>query len=116
MATKSISVTEFDIRLSRAVKIMRMKMGRSQKEVAAGIGITFQQYQKYETGDNRIPASRLNDICKFLEVGMTDIIKEANGPHLHSKKMTKLIEALYQLPPERLKTVSEVVFGMLSSQ
>ncbi|MBD5391444.1 helix-turn-helix transcriptional regulator [bacterium] len=116
MATKAFEATDFDVRLGRAIKIARLKMGRSQKEVASGTGITFQQIQKYEAGGNRVSVSRLRDICKFLEVGMSDIVKEAEGNHLYSKKMAKLIEALYQLSPENLQTVNQVIFGMLAAQ
>jgi transcriptional regulator with XRE-family HTH domain len=47
---------------------MRRKMlNMSQVELADGLGITFQQVQKYENGSNRISASRLQEparICR----------------------------------------------------
>jgi transcriptional regulator with XRE-family HTH domain len=37
----------------------RMMLDMSQTDLAHGIGLTFQQVQKYEKGSNRMGASRL---------------------------------------------------------
>jgi DNA-binding XRE family transcriptional regulator len=41
------------------VRMRRMMLGLSQEKLADGLGLTFQQIQKYEKGTNRISASRL---------------------------------------------------------
>ena len=46
----------------------RELLGMSQERLAAMIGITFQQVQKYEKGANRIGGSRLWDFCCVLGV------------------------------------------------
>lgn len=43
----------------------------SQAGLAALVGITFQQIQKYEAGSNRVAASRLFAIARVLEVPLT---------------------------------------------
>ncbi|OLP44132.1 helix-turn-helix domain-containing protein [Rhizobium oryziradicis] len=48
----------------------RIRLGRnllrmSQEKLGEGLGITFQQVQKYEKGTNRVGASRLNDIANI---------------------------------------------------
>jgi transcriptional regulator with XRE-family HTH domain len=40
----------------------------SQTSLGAGAGITFQQIQKYETGTNRVSASRLSQFAEILDV------------------------------------------------
>lgn len=50
------------------VRALRLLRGRSQQWLARACGVTFQQIQKYETGTNRIGASRLFQIAQFLEV------------------------------------------------
>jgi transcriptional regulator with XRE-family HTH domain len=40
----------------------------TQEKLAAALGITFQQVQKYEKGTNRISASRLQHIARVLQV------------------------------------------------
>lgn len=50
------------------VKMRRIEMQYSQDKLAAALGITAQQLQKYERGTNRIGASRLYHIAEFLDV------------------------------------------------
>ena len=40
----------------------------SQEALASGIGVTFQQVQKYERGINRISCSKLMEIATLLAV------------------------------------------------
>ena len=42
--------------------------GMPQKELARQLGISFQQVQKYESGANRISASKLWQLCEVLDV------------------------------------------------
>ncbi len=46
----------------------RLMLGLSQEKLADGLGLTFQQVQKYEKGTNRIGASRLQHIANILKV------------------------------------------------
>jgi transcriptional regulator with XRE-family HTH domain len=46
----------------------RLMLGLSQEKLADGLGLTFQQVQKYEKGTNRIGASRLQQIANILKV------------------------------------------------
>ena len=50
------------------VKYYRKRKKLTQTELAAKLGLTFQQIQKYEKGSNRIGASRLYLLSKLLEV------------------------------------------------
>ena len=45
-----------------------MLVGMSQEKLGEACGITFQQIQKYEKGMNRMGASRLHQIARFLQV------------------------------------------------
>ena len=55
-----------DVYVGSRVKKYRLLLRVSQEELAEAIGVTFQQVQKYESGHNRISASRLYDIATFL--------------------------------------------------
>lgn len=46
----------------------RLMLSMTQQQFAEGLGVTFQQIQKYEKGVNRIGASRLARICELLMV------------------------------------------------
>jgi transcriptional regulator with XRE-family HTH domain len=65
MSNKSPNPT--DEHVGSRVRMRRMMLGLSQEKLADGLGITFQQVQKYEKGKNRIGASRLQHISRLLQ-------------------------------------------------
>ncbi|MEL6396614.1 MAG: helix-turn-helix transcriptional regulator [Planctomycetota bacterium] len=52
-------VTEADERVSAELRRLRIDTGLTQTEIAAVLGVSFQQWQKYERGENRISAGGL---------------------------------------------------------
>jgi transcriptional regulator with XRE-family HTH domain len=50
--------------------VRRREKRISQIELAGRLGLTFQQVQKYEEGNNRVGASRLQQIAKILGVSI----------------------------------------------
>lgn len=63
---KPRSPTLVDVEIGSRVKLARKISGLSQQQLGDVAGITFQQIQKYERGQNRISASRLVEIAKAL--------------------------------------------------
>jgi transcriptional regulator with XRE-family HTH domain len=57
-----------DIHVGSRVRLRRIELGMSQEKLAAELGLTFQQVQKYERAANRISASRLFQVGKVLDV------------------------------------------------
>jgi transcriptional regulator with XRE-family HTH domain len=57
----------------------------SQNQLGRGIGITFQQVQKYETGANRISASRLYDLARVLDVPVSFFFDDLPSPSVRSR-------------------------------
>ena len=55
-----------DIHVGKRIKLRRTMLKVSQDQLANEIGVTFQQIQKYESGHNRVSASRPFDISIFL--------------------------------------------------
>ncbi|WP_140987153.1 helix-turn-helix domain-containing protein [Asticcacaulis tiandongensis] len=58
----------FDLHVGAKVRLRRRFLGLSQESLARGIGVTFQQVQKYERGTNRISCSKLMEIATLLDV------------------------------------------------
>ena len=56
------SPNPIDGQVGARVRMRRLMLGLSQTALADALGITFQQVQKYESGRNRISASRLQHI------------------------------------------------------
>ena len=57
-----------DKHVGSRVRMRRMMLGMSQEKLGDGLGLTFQQVQKYESGKNRIGASRLQHISHILQI------------------------------------------------
>lgn len=57
---------EVDAHVGRRLRRRRTELGISQEQLGAALGLTFQQVQKYEKGQNRIGAGRLYRIANIL--------------------------------------------------
>jgi transcriptional regulator with XRE-family HTH domain len=57
-----------DKHVGSRVRMRRLMLDMSQAKLGDGLGLTFQQVQKYEKGTNRIGASRLMHIANILQV------------------------------------------------
>ena len=59
-----------DTHVGLKIRQRRWVIGLTQQKLAETVGIKFQQIQKYETGVNRVSASRLWDISEALGVAV----------------------------------------------
>lgn len=57
-----------DVHVGSRIRMQRALKGMSQTTLAEGLGITFQQVQKYEKRTNRVGSSRLQAIANILGV------------------------------------------------
>lgn len=55
------------------IRTLRVRLGRSQNEMGDYLGVTFQQVQKMEKGNNRISCGRLMAIAEFLGVDIREL-------------------------------------------
>lgn len=65
---KKDGLNEVDVFVGQRLRELRMLAGLSQSDVAAALGLTFQQLQKYERGFNRVSASRLYKLALYFRV------------------------------------------------
>lgn len=105
-----------DAHVGKRVRHRRWMMGMTQQQLGEKVGIKFQQIQKYETGMNRISASRLWDIAQALDVQISyffegldaEIAAELNeegvpadiarGDLLADKEAQELVRSYYAIP------------------
>jgi transcriptional regulator with XRE-family HTH domain len=102
-------------------------LGMTQQQLGDVIGIKFQQVQKYETGMNRVSASRLWDIAKALDVPVSFFFDGANGEApaveeaapeaapvvaqgdlLADKEALELVRSYYAIPEEQRRRLFEL--------
>jgi transcriptional regulator with XRE-family HTH domain len=69
-AGKLRSADEVDAHVGRRLRQRRIALGISQEQLGAELGLTFQQIQKYEKGQNRISAGRLYKVAMILSVSV----------------------------------------------
>ncbi|KAB2883069.1 MAG: helix-turn-helix transcriptional regulator [Albidovulum sp.] len=97
-----------DVHVGKRVRHRRWMVGMTQQQLADKVGIKFQQIQKYETGMNRISASRLWDISDALGVPISfffegldqenQIVEEIDGDILADKEALMLVRSYYAIP------------------
>ena len=91
---RSISEIEIDRHIGQRVRERRIILGLSQTVLAEGLGISFQQLQKYETGFNRIGAGRLYGCAELLGVRPEYFFKGLEGSDSGTPDETRPDEAL----------------------
>jgi transcriptional regulator with XRE-family HTH domain len=112
-----------DVHVGKRIRQRRWLIGMTQQKLADLVGIKFQQIQKYETGANRVSASRLWDIgegmgvpVSFFFEGMTDaaaVIGEgdantAPADMLGDKEAMDLVRSYYAIPENQRRRLFEL--------
>ena len=110
-----------DVHVGKRVRHRRWLIGMTQQQLAQQVGIKFQQIQKYETGANRISASRLWDIAEALDVpvsfffeGLEETQKPASEKKsvpadlMGDKEALDLVRSYYAIPENQRRRLFEL--------
>jgi transcriptional regulator with XRE-family HTH domain len=116
-----------DVHVGKRVRHRRWMVGMTQQQLGEAVGIKFQQIQKYETGMNRVSASRLWDIAKAMDVdvrfffegiedGVTDSSPEERktespqmqGDLLADKEALELVRSYYSIPENQRRRLFDL--------
>ena len=68
-----------DVAFGARVRARRILLGMSQERLGELLGLTFQQVQKYERGDNRVSISRAYAIAEALATAPAALIAGLDG-------------------------------------
>lgn len=131
-----------DSHVGQKLRQRRWLVGMTQEQLGTAVGIRFQQIQKYESGANRVSASRLWDIARVLDVpisfffdGLNNNDKPqadhlqmngvnghdcANGHHdqdlpsdvLVRRETADLVRAYYTIPESKRRQLLELAKAM----
>ncbi|WP_132256513.1 helix-turn-helix domain-containing protein [Methylobacterium segetis] len=71
--------TDVDRLVGLRITALRKARGMSQTALGTAVGVTFQQVQKYEKGQNRVGAGRLREIARLLEVPVSAFFEESDA-------------------------------------
>lgn len=69
----------FDKLIGERIRARRTELGLTQEQLAAGLDVSYQQIQKYESGASRIAASRLVALAARLEAPVTYFLGGDSG-------------------------------------
>lgn len=109
-----------DVHVGKRVRHRRWMVGMTQQQLAERVGIKFQQIQKYETGMNRVSASRLWEIGSALGVtvsfffeGLGDKAADTSsddlpGDLLADKEALELIRSYYSIPENQRRRLFDL--------
>ena len=119
-----------DLHVGARLRQRRRLLGMTQQKLAEAVRIRFQQIQKYESGANRISASRLWALSRALDVPVAFFFEglddrpaktaETNGHHsapadaFQNKETIDLVRAFYTLndePRRRLLDLAKAMSG-----
>lgn len=97
-----------DAHVGKRIRHRRWMVGMTQQQLADKVGIKFQQIQKYETGMNRVSASRLWDVADALGVTISFFfeglgegqaaVSQAQGDMMADKEALELVRSYYAIP------------------
>ena len=68
------TATPLDVEIGMRLRQARIRLGLTQTDLATAAGISFQQIQKYERGDNRIAISTLARLRPVLGIEAVDLL------------------------------------------
>ena len=63
-----------DAEVGRRIRKARLAKGMSQTVLGDGMGVSFQQVQKYEMGANSVATCQLPSLCRTLAISITDLV------------------------------------------
>lgn len=117
-------MSNIDVLIGARIKGRRIALKVSQTKLAEAVGVRFQQVQKYESGANRVSASRLLMIAETLGVpisyffqgldnsGSADTVSEVSSISkaapmnaLTDARVTEILALVETLPKEQQMAV-----------
>ncbi|MBT8471061.1 MAG: helix-turn-helix transcriptional regulator [Marinicaulis sp.] len=122
-----------DLHVGRRLRARRRLLNLTQEKLASAVDIRFQQIQKYESGANRISASRLWTLARALDVSVGYFFEGLNGAEastetamngaagfaeapssdlLDDKETISLVRYYYQLNDEPRKRLLDLAKAM----
>jgi len=109
-----------DVHVGKRIRHRRWVSGTTQQQLADQVGIKFQQIQKYETGMNRVSASRLWDIAAALGVDVAFFFEGLDGDLipvdlagmpsdiLSDKEALDLLRSYYAIPENQRRRLFDL--------
>lgn len=121
MSRDGENVPSTDLAIGARIRARRKSLGLSQAQLAAAIGVSFQQVQKYERATNRVSGSTLVAVAARLGVTVAWLVGEEGEATptdevfraLALRGALEMLEAYAAIADPRVRTaVLELARGM----
>ena len=106
MKHKNITTNITQIIAAR-IKLRRIMLGMSQSDLAKLCGVSFQQIQKYESGQTNISCERLFQISTALTTPIDFFFDRQN--EMYDPETSKLLISYCKLPKNKKKLIFEMI-------
>jgi transcriptional regulator with XRE-family HTH domain len=110
MQKKGAQITSREI--GTLIKRRRSELGISQEELAAALGVTYQQVQRYESGQNKLNVENVQQVAVALSVpvsyffgaGEPLVVAERPAPYLYPEE-SSLLKYFRKIKDEKARSV-----------
>lgn len=114
--SKKRSVSETDKIIGKKLKKLRLLQNVTQGQLSGILDVSFQQFQKYERGVNRISAANLHKLSKELNVPMTVFFEDDPILKFEFNPLTKkLLRRWETLNEQQQKDLLDIMLLMRKS-
>lgn len=97
--------SELDTAIGARIRLRRSTLGLTQADLGERLGMSFQQVQKYERGNNRVSAGCLLQLAQILDVPVTFFYDGLGAPESHIQADDHdaeiLLRAYHALPDDQ---------------
>jgi transcriptional regulator with XRE-family HTH domain len=114
-----------DLHVGKLLRARRQALGVSQQELAVALEVSFQQIQKYESGANRISASKLYKAARALRIAPSALFEGLEtepetsvlsqyADFIAAPNSNRLATAFQQLTPNQQRVLTDLAETMAS--
>lgn len=105
--------TDASFMIGDRIRFKRKQLNMTQKDLASSIGVTFQQLQKYESGQSNVSIIMLIKLCKVLDVDVTYFISnhECQNISMHDN-----LQYIDRYPEENLEKRLLEIFKLIDNK
>ncbi|MEF0943863.1 helix-turn-helix domain-containing protein [Rhizobium sp. BR 362] len=125
-STSDSEIHPVDLHVGQQIRILRIQSNLSLSELAKDMSVSLQQLQKYETGRNRVSASRLYEMAACLQVPVDRFFQGLPAPgadgldsmasevderiaYISTTEGRRLIEEILRLSPKVKRRILSIV-------
>ena len=107
-----MSASEIDKQIGARIRDRREALGMTQKVFAQHLGVTFQQVQKYEKGENRVAAPTLILAARALRCPAGDLLGEGLPEDGEEGGLAELRRAWIRMTSEQQEALLQLMRAM----